>query len=84
MRHTIVHHTKRAVSHMRGKPYETRMHIIRFLTGVCGAIIILLWIMLLKRQLVSDPEVKRSDELTKNLFQEQVIRVKSEISTANK
>lgn len=80
MKHHIIHHTKRAVSHMRGKPYETRMHIIRFLTGLCGLVVVLLWIALLKKQLVVDPVTKKSDEMTKKLFQEQVIRVTSSTS----
>ncbi len=83
MRKHITHHTKRIVSHMRGKSYETRMHIIRFLTGLCGLVIVLLWITLLKKQLVVDPVTKKIDAETKNLFQEQVIRVTSQISNSD-
>ena len=78
MRKHIVHHTKRIVHHVRGKPYDVRMQITRFLTVFCCALVVLLWITLLKRQLQVDPTVKKNDQVNKNLFQDQVIRVFSD------
>ncbi len=77
MRKHIVHHTKRIVRHVRNKPYDSRIQIIRFMTLFCGGLIVLLWITLLKRQLHIDPVTQKSDVATKNLFQEQIIRVYS-------
>lgn len=79
MRKHIVHHTKRLVRHVRGKPYTARMQIIHFMTVFCGVLVILLWITFLKHQLQVDPVQKKADSTTKSLFTEQVVRVYSDI-----
>jgi hypothetical protein len=88
MRKHIVHHTKRVIHHVRSKPYDSRVQIVRFLTLFCGGLVVLLWITLLKHQLQSDNVTKKSDTATKSLFTEQIIRVygdaKNNTSTTSK
>lgn len=71
----IHHHTRKAVHRVRAKPYETRMHIVRWGTVLVGLCVVVLWVSLLKRQLKIEPVVKKREIEKQQIISEGILRV---------